>query len=172
MTTHLTSFTYPPFYFSYVVPWNLSNIIRFTNPTIPTGTTNFTTTTESGAAYHSRKYYGTTFLYKSYNFSKPNSTAFLNVYREMKFVEVLLHRKFDVYIYDSDAFIDPDTLEKTWMGNINNLPWPNMFRLLIVAEEFRNKTFEEVGVICPRSCSIFIIFYVYIQRSISSIKIY
>ncbi|KAI5692333.1 hypothetical protein M8J76_012039, partial [Diaphorina citri] len=148
MYTNLTSSTYVPFYYSWIVAYNIADIVRFTNPPLNSITIhpNFTTTQVNGADYHSR-HFCTDHPYKTYNFTKPNSTAFMNAFGEMRFVRGVLCRKFNVLKYDSDVFLSDDKLEKTHMGHVNNIVVPNMFRVAIVAEEFRNKTFEEVLII-------------------------
>ncbi|KAI5738852.1 hypothetical protein M8J77_011911 [Diaphorina citri] len=160
MYTNLTSSTYVPFYYSWIVAYNIADIVRFTNPPLNNITIhpNFTTTQVNGADYHSR-HFCTDHPYKTYNFTKPNSTAFMNAFGEMRFVRGVLCRKFNVLKYDSDVFLTDDKLEKTHMGHVNNIVVPNMFRVAIVAEEFRNKTFEEVRSVESKLSSEFSILY-------------
>lgn len=83
----------------------------------------------------------------------------MNAFGEMRFVRGVLCRKFNVLKYDSDVFLSDDKLEKTHMGHVNNIVVPNMFRVAIVAEEFRNKTFEEVRSVETKLSSEFSILY-------------
>lgn len=87
--------------------------------------------------------FATGYPFKTYNFR--NSTGFFNVYGEMRFVELLLNKKFHILMYDSDGFCSKALIKKTNFSNVNNIVYPDYFRVHVVAEEFRNKTFEEVG---------------------------
>lgn len=137
-TTNLTSSTYVPFYYSWIVAYSIADIVKFTNPPL---TTIDPPSTED-YDYHYRNFVPNGWPFKTYNFTKPNQT-FFNALAEENFLCRLFHRKFKIVCYDSDSFVS-EAKGKLVHGGRNNILESDLIRILVVAEEFSNKTFEEV----------------------------